>query len=83
MADGIRGIYRISADGQEEEMIVPSGHMVDGRPVRFMNGVALAMDGSIYYTSMSSRWNSDDGLLAFLSGPSGRVLRCRAESRND
>ena len=82
MADGIRGIYRISADGQEEEMIVPSGHMVDGRPVRFMNGVALAMDGSIYYTSISSRWNIDDGLQAVLSGPSGRVLRCRGGSTN-
>ena len=62
VADGIRGIYRISADGKEEEILVPNGQIVDGRPVKFTNGVALATDGAIYYTSVSSRWSMRDSI---------------------
>ena len=76
VADGIRGIYRISADGKEEEMLVPSEEVVAGRPIKFVNSVSLATDGAIYYTSLSSRWNMADGLLTATSmAPTGRVLR--------
>ena len=76
VADGIRGIYRISADGKEEEMLVPSEEVVAGRPIKFVNSVSLATDGAIYYTSLSSRWNVADGLLTATSmAPTGRVLR--------
>ena len=76
VADGIRGIYRISADGTEEEMLVPSEEIVNGCPVKFVNSVTLATDGAIYYTSMSSRWNVADGLLTVTAmAPTGRVLR--------
>ena len=82
VADGVRGIYRVSADAKEEESLVPSGQIVNGRPVKLTNSVALATDGTVYYTSMSSRWSIADGILVALSGPSGRVLRYDPKSKS-
>ena len=56
------------------EVLVPKETVIDGRRLNFFNSVAVAKDGTIYYTA-STDFDLSEGLLWMITGPSGRMLK--------
>lgn len=59
VADSRRGLLRISPDGAVEVR----ADRIDGRRLRLVNDVAVAPDGTVYFTEASSRFDQEDNLL--------------------
>ncbi len=75
------GIYKIDAKSRKGELVVDASVEVRGRSDKLMNGVAVAKDGSIYYTSTSTRFGIDGGFMVMLTAPTGRVLKYDPKTR--
>lgn len=52
VADGIKGLLAVAPDGK----VAVLADAVDGAPIRFADGVAVAGDGRIYFTDASTRF---------------------------
>ena len=58
--DAYVGLVRVSlSDGE----ITVLSTEADGVPFKFANNLAIAQDGSIYFTDSSDKWTWDEGLL--------------------
>jgi sugar lactone lactonase YvrE len=70
VADGRRGLLRI--DDGEIEVLVDE---IEGAPLSFADEVAVAPDGTIWFTEASRRWGVDEFVVdALESRPSGRLI---------
>ncbi len=74
VADSYLGIYKIRMKDKTAETLVTSTEEPSGRPIAFFNSVAIAKDGTVYFTS-SSDFDYRDGFLTVFAGPSGRLLK--------
>ncbi len=71
VADADRGLLAIGADGAVTVLATEHG----GVPFRFTDDLAIAPDGTIYFTDASSRFGVVEYRLDILEhGPSGRLL---------
>jgi len=82
VADALRGLLRIDADGTIVDLVVVGTPLPDGNPLGFPNSVALDALGRICFTDASSRfaparWGLDEAVFLDLieHGGSGRLLR--------
>jgi sugar lactone lactonase YvrE len=67
------GLVRIELDRAVMEVVVD---VVEGVPVRYANAVAVASDGSVYFTDSSAVWEPGQLFEEVLDQrPSGRVMR--------
>ena len=66
--------YRINMKSTESEILVAKATSVDGRRLNLFNSVAVAKDGTVYYTT-STDFDLCEGLLWMITGPSGRMLK--------
>ena len=72
VADADKGLLRLEADGKVTALATTA----DGRPFRFVNEVAVASDGAIYFSDSSDTWPIRDFCYEVVEGrPRGRVLR--------
>ena len=72
IADADKGLLRIEPGGQLTTLATAA----DGRPFGFVNDLAVASDGGIYFDDSSDVWHIKDFPLEVLEGrPRGRVLR--------
>jgi len=71
VADAKRGLLRVDRDGEIEVLV----DEVEGTPVLFADEVAIAPDGTIWFTDASTRFGVDDYLTdALESRPTGRLI---------
>ena len=59
---------------KEAETLVAKETSVDGRRLNLFNSVAVAKDGTVYYTAATD-FDLCEGLLWMITGPSGRMLK--------
>ena len=71
VADAMRGLLRISPEGAIE--ILADTHA--GEPMRFVDDLDIAADGTIWFSDASRRFGMHDNLLDFYEGSmTGRLL---------
>jgi hypothetical protein len=76
-ADAYLGIYKVHMKDidKKSEVLVPNTASPGGTILSLFNSVAIAKDGTVYYTS-SNNYDLCDGILGVLGGPSqGRMLK--------
>ncbi|MCH8545075.1 MAG: SMP-30/gluconolactonase/LRE family protein [Alcanivorax sp.] len=77
IADAKLGLIRVDMGG-EIEVLTSS---VDGEPIRFADDVAVAADGTIYFSDASTRFGLSDYQLDLIEGrANGRLLAFDPES---
>ncbi|KAL8613598.1 hypothetical protein ACOMHN_022017 [Nucella lapillus] len=76
VADAYNGIFRVHpTTGQFRQLVDARNDMVNGKPVHYINDLAVAKDGTIYFTSSSNKWKPSQLLNIMFEGEtSGRVL---------
>lgn len=71
VADADKGLLRVSQEGDIE--ILASS--VNGTPMKFVDGVDIAADGTIWFTDASTRFSHHNGMHIFIEGrANGRLL---------
>ena len=77
VADPYLGIYRLDLNAKKAKILIDPKDEVDGQPNKLLNSVAIAKDGSIYYSVSSTRFYLQEGILTILEfgSPSGRLLK--------
>ncbi|OGQ23692.1 MAG: hypothetical protein A2138_00975, partial [Deltaproteobacteria bacterium RBG_16_71_12] len=72
VADGMRGLLRVDGDGHVEVL----AREAEGQPLMLTSDVAVARDGTIFFTDASDRHGWDEQLEELLEArPTGRVIR--------
>jgi sugar lactone lactonase YvrE len=72
VCDHDRGLLRVAPDGSVEVLV----DTVDGEPLTFASNVVQGPDGTIWFTTSSSRWHVDEHLGdMFEHSCTGRLLR--------
>lgn len=78
VADGMKGLLRVDAEGHIEVL----AHEAEGQALRFTRGVAVARDGTIYFTDASDRHGWHEQLTEVLAAlPTGRLIRFEPSTR--
>lgn len=71
IADAYRGLLRMGVDGAVETLVDSYG----GRPLRFVDDLDIADDGTIYFSDASMRFQYHNNLLDFYEGSmTGRLF---------
>ncbi|KAK7103533.1 adipocyte plasma membrane-associated protein-like [Littorina saxatilis] len=76
VADAYNGIFRINpVTGQYRQLVFARSQRVNNKTLGFINDLAVARDGTIFFTSSSTKWTRNQYLEIILEGEtSGRVL---------
>lgn len=78
VADAFRGLISLSPDRK----LTVLGDTVDGERMRFVNDLAIAADGTIWFSDSSRRFDQHRWILDFWEArPTGRLLRYDPASR--
>jgi sugar lactone lactonase YvrE len=81
VCDAYRGLLRVDLTTAEVEVLVDK---VDGKPMRFCKSAAVAVDGTVYFSDGSQRFDWHDWKADLLEHRgSGRLLRRRPNGRVD
>ncbi|XP_069485870.1 adipocyte plasma membrane-associated protein-like [Ambystoma mexicanum] len=56
VADSYFGIYQVHPQTGEKTLLLSSEEGVDGVPFKFLNGLELSRNGTIYFTDSSNKW---------------------------
>lgn len=76
VADSNHGLYSINVVTKVKTTLVPFGlEVAPGKPNMLTNSVAVAKDGTIYYTISSTKFVLGDGVFEFISAGSGTLMR--------
>ncbi|XP_076464381.1 adipocyte plasma membrane-associated protein-like [Babylonia areolata] len=76
VADAYNGIFRINpTTGNFRQLVDARNLMVKGRPLQYINDLAVARDGTVFFTSSSTKWLPSQLLNILFEGETtGRVL---------
>lgn len=78
VADARRGLLAVKPGGEVEVLATEQG----GRPFRFVDDLAIAGDGTVYFTDASDRFSVGDFTMEIVEHrPRGRVLAYRPATR--
>lgn len=78
VCDHDRGLLRLHADGRIETLV----DTVDGEPLRFASNVVQGADGTIWFTTSTSRWDLEHYLGDLLEHScTGRLIRRDPDGR--
>lgn len=83
VAHSDRGIFGINRwNGRYAQVVNTQSLLVNNRPVGYVNDLAVRQDGTIFFTSSSSKWTHKDSHNILLEGESsGRVLVYKPHER--
>ncbi|KAM8971975.1 adipocyte plasma membrane-associated protein-like [Pelodytes ibericus] len=56
VADSYFGLYKVNPKTGEKTLLLSNEEGVDGIPFRFLNGLELSKNGTIFFTDSSSKW---------------------------
>lgn len=77
VADAYRGLLRVSRDGGDVELLADQ---IDGQPFEFCKDVAVASDGTVYFSDGSRRFGLHEWKAELLEhSGTGRLLRRRPD----
>jgi sugar lactone lactonase YvrE len=78
VADSDKGVLSISPNGAIEVL----ANSVDGEPIKFIDGLDVAEEGTIWFTDASMRFSHHENLYIFVEGrATGRLLSYSRETR--
>lgn len=73
--DTYLGLYRVNVATGDFVQLIPSSLEVNGRPMKFLNDLTIARDGTIYMTDTSAKWDRRHNRYAIFEGEAtGRLL---------
>ncbi|KAM3926102.1 adipocyte plasma membrane-associated protein-like [Leptodactylus fuscus] len=76
VADSYYGLYRVHPQTGEKNLLISNEEGVDGVPFRFLNGLELSRNGTIYFTDSSSKWGRRHHRYEVLeTNHAGRLIR--------
>ncbi|XP_046886054.1 adipocyte plasma membrane-associated protein [Hypomesus transpacificus] len=83
VADAYLGLFEVNPVTGEVTTLVPTGHMVGGRRLSFVNDLDVTQDGrKVYFTDSSSKWQRRDYLYLIMEATAdGRVLEYDTETK--
>ena len=71
VADAVRGLIKVTSDGE----VVTLANEYMGRPLKFVDDLDIATDGTIWFSDASMRFGFDQTLLDFFEGSmTGRLF---------
>ena len=77
VADAHRGLLRIDGSGRVSTLV----DQYRGRPLKFVDDLDVAADGTVYFSDASLRFSYDDYLLDFYEGSrTGRLFEYRPDT---
>ncbi|KAM9313020.1 adipocyte plasma membrane-associated protein-like [Gastrophryne carolinensis] len=56
VADSYFGLFRVHPETGDKQLLLSNQEGVDGKPFRFLNGLELSRNGTIFFTDSSSKW---------------------------
>ncbi|XP_063783616.1 adipocyte plasma membrane-associated protein-like [Pseudophryne corroboree] len=56
VVDSYFGLYKVDPQSGEKQLLISNNEGVDGIPFRFLNGLELSRNGTIFFTDSSSKW---------------------------
>eukprot|EP00095_Tigriopus_kingsejongensis_P012744 snap_masked-scaffold2995_size10807-processed-gene-0.0 protein:Tk12744 transcript:snap_masked-scaffold2995_size10807-processed-gene-0.0-mRNA-1 annotation:"putative hemomucin" len=75
VADASFGLLKVDLTTKSIITLVPSSLEIQGEKNKATNSLAIARDGTIFYTSSSTNFPLYEGVLEILSAGSGRLLK--------
>ncbi|XP_068132849.1 adipocyte plasma membrane-associated protein-like [Hyperolius riggenbachi] len=76
VADSYFGLFRVHPETGEKQILISNKEGVDGIPFRFLNGLELSRNGTIFFTDSSSKWGRRHHRYEVLeTNHLGRLLR--------
>ena len=86
--DAYLGIFSLDLKSRKAELLVsPDVELIDSngkkRPAKLFNSVAVAKDGSVYYTLSSTTFKLHDGPMTFLAKGDGLVVKYDAKTKKN
>ncbi|XP_040200009.1 adipocyte plasma membrane-associated protein-like [Rana temporaria] len=76
VADSYFGLFRVHPQTGEKEHLISNKEGVDGIPFKFLNGLELSQNGTIFFTDSSSKWGRQHHRYEVLeTNHCGRLIR--------
>ena len=73
ICDATKGVLAVTLDSGDVEVLVAE---FDGKPIPFCNNAAVAKDGTVYFSSSSSRYGIDRATIDIIEYvPTGRLFK--------
>nr|XP_012233601.1 PREDICTED: adipocyte plasma membrane-associated protein-like [Linepithema humile] len=83
VVDTYYGIFKVNVATGEYKNIVNTSKPIEGKVPRIPNGIDVAENGDLYWTDSSTDFELHDAVPAFLSNPSGRLIRYNAAKKRN
>lgn len=83
VVDTYYGIFKVNVKTGEYKNIVNTSKPIDGKIPLLPNDVDITENGDLYWTTSSVDFALYDGMLTFLSNPSGRLIRYNAAKKKN
>ncbi|KAG8439636.1 hypothetical protein GDO86_005713 [Hymenochirus boettgeri] len=83
VADSYFGLYRVNPQTGEKNILISNKEGLDGISFRFLNGLELSKNGTIYFTDSSSKWGRQHHRYEVLeTNHLGRLLKYEPTAKN-
>ncbi|CAL4126171.1 unnamed protein product, partial [Meganyctiphanes norvegica] len=83
VADAFYGIYSVDVDTGEKECLVSPDDLIEGKPFKFPDDVDIDAENNIYWSDASTIADFTDGLLEFMSDPTGRLVKYDSQTKTN
>ncbi|XP_034250126.1 adipocyte plasma membrane-associated protein-like isoform X2 [Thrips palmi] len=81
VADAYYGIFKYNIQKAEKTLLVGVDEEIEGKKSKFINDLAVAKDGTVYFTVTTTTFPLFDALYALLSPGDGRVVKYDPRSK--
>ncbi|KAJ1529749.1 hypothetical protein ONE63_006499 [Megalurothrips usitatus] len=75
VADAYYGLFKYNVHKGEKSLLVSPDEVIDGKKSAFINNLAVAKDGSVYFTVSSTSFPLHEGVHAIFAPGDGRVVK--------
>ncbi|KAK8750353.1 hypothetical protein OTU49_014787 [Cherax quadricarinatus] len=83
VADSYLGLFVVDVDTGEKEQLFDISQEIDGAVPKILDDIDVDAEGNIYWSDASTVCTLEDGLVEFLSDPSGRLLRFDPKTKSN
>lgn len=81
VADAYYGIFKYNIQKDQKTLLVDASEEIEGKKSSLINDLAVAKDGSIYFTVTSTTFSLYDGIHAMLAPGDGRIIKYDPQSK--
>lgn len=83
VADAYHGLFKVNVSTGQTELLVSIDTEIEGVKPKVPNSVAVASDGSVYWTDSSSNYQLKNGLFECLTSGSGRLIKYNPKTQTN